>query len=195
MKLDELQKFCPEGGFGYIQSWLKTFNVKVKITRSRRSKLGDYRRLPDQGHQISVNGDLPPQLFFMVFTHEIAHLLTLSQNAKIRPHGREWKACFASLLLESMQVYAQDFQPLLLEYANNPKANYMASPKIVRYFSHHQDGIFIEDLREGSYFEFAESCYQMLEKRKKRYLCKNVQSGKKYLFRASVQVKKLIDEV
>jgi hypothetical protein len=94
--------------------------------------------------QISINGDLEPQLFFFVLTHEIAHLITFSADRKILPHGKEWKTCYRNLLLESLDIYEEDFRPMVIAFSKTPKANYMATPEIVRYFSKNTIEDFIE---------------------------------------------------
>ncbi len=67
----------------------------------------------------------------------------------------------------------------------------MATPEIVRYFSKNTTEDFIEDLDPGHIFEYQNQTFEILEVRKKRYICKNLHSGRKYLFRTCVQVKKL----
>jgi Zn-dependent peptidase ImmA (M78 family) len=59
----------------------ETYSCHIRITK-RSSKLGDYRYRSGETQQISINGDLEPQLFFFVLTHEIAHLITFSADRK-----------------------------------------------------------------------------------------------------------------
>jgi predicted SprT family Zn-dependent metalloprotease len=48
--------------------------------------------MPDNSHQITINGTLEPQLFFFVLTHELAHLIAFEKyGRRISPHGQEWK--------------------------------------------------------------------------------------------------------
>jgi len=191
MNASTFENFLPEHSIQFIKNWTEGYDLSIKISFSRKSKLGDYRSLPNQKHQISINGDLEKELFFFVLTHEIAHLISLSENPKIRSHGKEWKDCFSALLRESISVYPEDLQPLILLFSKNPKANYMASPEIVRYFNPNKKGNFVEDLCIGNVFEFKNERYQIIAKQKKRYLCENLSSGRKYLFRACAEVKKI----
>ncbi len=191
MSLQVLQKYLPEGSIFFIEKWLKPYSCHIRITKKRNSKLGDYRYRSGETQQISINGDLEPQLFFFVLTHEIAHLITFSADRKILPHGKEWKTCYRNLLLESLNIYEKDFRPMVMAFSKTPKANYMATPEIVRYFSKNTTEDFIEDLDPGHIFEYQNQTFEILEVRKKRYICKNLHSGRKYLFRTCVQVKKL----
>ncbi|NAW50348.1 transcription elongation protein SprT [Elizabethkingia argentiflava] len=192
MNLHFLQKYLPDGGLFFIVKWLKPYACTIKITHSRRSKLGDFRYRLNGPHQISINGDLEAQLFFFVLTHEIAHLISFAAKKKILPHGKEWKCCYRDLLLESLSIYQKDFQTLVKNFSKNPKASYNAASEIVRYFSPHvPEHFFIEDLHIGHFFEYQRQTFQILKIRKKRYICKNINSGKEYLFNTCVQVRKL----
>ena len=75
MSVSVLEKFLPENALPYLKIWFGSYPCHLKITKNRNSKLGDYRKLPDKSHQITVNGTLEPQLFFFVLTHELAHLI------------------------------------------------------------------------------------------------------------------------
>jgi hypothetical protein len=51
-------------------------------------------------------------------------------------------------------------------------------------------GEFIHELRSGDRFEFNQRIYQMQGKRRTRFLCKDLGSGRQYLFRAATPVRK-----
>jgi len=153
--------------------------------------LGDYRYGLGKKKQITVNENLDPQLFFFVLTHEIAHLITLSLDDRILPHGKEWKNCYRNLLLESISIYSDDFRPLVLKFSKNPKASYSSAYEIVRYFSRCSDEDFVEDLPLGSKFEYRGEEFELLSLRKKNYICVSSNSGKKYIFKNFAKVKKI----
>lgn len=195
MSVENLERFLPEGTFPYLKIWFGGNAIHIKVTRQRKSKLGDYRKMPDDTHQITVNGTLQPQLFFFVLTHELAHLLAFQQfGYRISPHGREWKHVFRTMLLESISVYADDLKPVILNFAKAPKANFMSSPDLVKYF-HIEDcedeRLYIEDLQPGDHFVYRDEFYSMDAKRKKNYLCTNLENGKEYAFRPLVRVEKI----
>ena len=198
MSIKVLEKFLPENALPYLKIWFGSYPCHLKITKNRNSKLGDYRKLPDKSHQITVNGTLEPQLFFFVLTHELAHLIAFEKyGRRISPHGAEWKQTFREMLLESLTVYAEDLRPIILKFSKSPKANFMASPDLVKYFHRPEEDdeqTFIENLKKGELFEYKKEIFVIEETTKKRYLCKNIKSSRKYYFRNLAQVKKLKSE-
>ncbi|WP_213197095.1 SprT-like domain-containing protein [Cloacibacterium caeni] len=198
MSVSVLEKFLPENALPYLKIWFGSYPCHLKITKNRNSKLGDYRKLPDKSHQITVNGTLEPQLFFFVLTHELAHLIAFEKyGRRISPHGAEWKQTFREMLLESLTVYAEDLRPIILKFSKSPKANFMASPDLVKYFhvpKEDDEQTFIENLKKGELFEYKKEIFVIEETTKKRYLCKNIKSSRKYYFRNLAQVKKLKSE-
>ena len=198
MSIKVLEKFLPENTLSYLKVWFGSYPCHLKITKNRNSKLGDYRKLPDKSHQITVNGTLEPQLFFFVLTHELAHLIAFEKyGRRISPHGAEWKQTFREMLLESLTVYVEDLRPIILKFSKSPKANFMASPDLVKYFhvpKEDDEQTFIENLKKGELFEYKKEIFVIEETTKKRYLCKNIKSSRKYYFRNLAQVKKLKSE-
>ena len=155
MSISVLEKFLPENTLPFLKVWFGIYPCHLKITKNRNSKLGDYRKLPDKSFQITINGTLEPQLFFFVLTHELAHLIAFEKfGRKISPHGMEWKQTFREMLLESIEVYKNDLKPIILKFSKSPKANFMASPDLVKYFHREaEEGmIFIENLSVGESF-------------------------------------------
>ena len=102
MSIQSLEKYLPQNTLLYLRKWFSDYSIHIKVTRNRNSKLGDYRKLRDNSHEISINSTLAPQLFFFVLTHELAHLIAFEKfGRRIAPHGNEWKHTFREMLLES----------------------------------------------------------------------------------------------
>ena len=195
MSINVLNQYLPDHAFPFLKTWFSDYYIHIKITKNRNSKLGDYRRMPDKSHQITVNSTLDKQLFFFVLTHELAHLIAFENYSfRISAHGKEWKDTFRKMLLESIDIYSDDLKPIILNFAKNPKANFMASPELVRYFhieDPDDDFVFIETLTINDDFHYKGDQYKILEKKKKLYLCVNLANSKKYLFRPLAKVEKL----
>ncbi|WP_312769395.1 SprT-like domain-containing protein [Epilithonimonas sp.] len=195
MSINTLEQYLPENTLPFLKKWFADHYIHIKITKNRNSKLGDYRRMPDRSHQITVNSTLDQQLFFFVLTHELAHLIAFEKfSFSISAHGKEWKDTFREMLLESIDIYSNDLKPIIKRFAKNPKANFMASPELVRYFHIEEpDGnnIFIEDLAINDKFHYKGEAYIILEKKKKSYLCIHLKNSKKYLFRPLAKVEKV----
>jgi len=196
MSIQSLEKYLPSNTLQYLKIWFSDYYIHIKITRNRNSKLGDYRKLPDNSHEITINSTLVPQLFFFVLTHELAHLIAFERyGRKISPHGKEWKETFRQMLLESLEVYEDNLKPIIIEFSKSPKANFMASPGLVKYFhieKQEDDLSFIEELQKGEFFIYRNEKYLLEGLIKKNYLCKNLATGRKYSFKPLARVKKCI---
>src|SRR5690606_4638092 len=85
-----LQRYLPEGCTPYVMELLRSFPVRFRIVKPRKSKLGDFRvRSTDMLPEITVNGDLNPYSFLITTIHEFAHLKTWKEYQwKVAPHGR-----------------------------------------------------------------------------------------------------------
>lgn len=194
MSIQSLEKYLPQNTLQYLRVWFSDYYIHIKVTRNRNSKLGDYRKLPDNSHEITVNSTLTPQLFFFVLTHELAHLIAFEKyGRRISPHGNEWKETFRNMLIESLDIYDEDLKPIIIKFSKSPKANFMASPDLVRYFhTEKQDDSlhFIEQLQKGEFFMYRNEKYLLEGLIKKNYLCKNLATGRKYSFKPLARVEK-----
>ncbi|MCW3160659.1 SprT-like domain-containing protein [Chryseobacterium oryctis] len=194
MSIQSLEKYLPQNTLQYLKIWFSDYYIHIKITRNRNSKLGDYRKLPDSSHEITINSTLQPQLFFFVLTHELAHLLAFEKyGRRISPHGNEWKHTFRQMLLQSIDVYEEDLKPLLIKFSKSPKANFMASPDLVKYFhigKQDDNQVFVEELKKGDFFLYRNEKYLLEGLIKKNYLCLNLATGRKYSFKPLARVEK-----
>ena len=195
MSISLLEKYLPENSLPYLKKWFGEHPIHIKITRGRNSKLGDYRKMPDQSHKITINSTLQPPLFFFVLAHELAHLLAFENcGHRISPHGSEWKNTFRTMLLESISIFDDDLKPIILKFAKSPKANFMSSPELVRYFhieDYEDETSYIEDLNINDHFMYRKQIYIIDEKRKKNYLCTQLDTDKKYIFKPLARVEKI----
>lgn len=194
MSIQSLEKYLPQNTLNHLRNWFSDHSIHIKVTRNRNSKLGDYRKLRDHSHEITINSTLQPQLFFFVLTHELAHLIAFEKfGRRISPHGNEWKHTFRIMLLESLEVYEDDLKPIILKFSKSPKANFMASPDLVKYFhieNQDDDEIYIEQLTKGENFIYRDQKYLLEGLIKKNYLCLNLTTGRKYSFKPLARVKK-----
>ena len=195
MSVAILTQYLPENTLPHLKKWFGGHSIHIHITKGRESKLGDYRKRPDGSHMITVNSTLEPQLFFFVLTHELAHLIAFERYGfRISPHGTEWKNTFREMLLESLSIYENDLKPIIFKFSKSPKANFMASPDLVRYFhiSNSEDETdFLENFIIGENFKYKNQPYLINEKSKKNYICTNLNTGKKYIFKPLSRVEKL----
>ncbi len=137
---------------------------------------------------ISVNGNLNKYAFLFTFLHEYAHLLTVRNHGKqVQAHGKEWKECFRSLLRDSLEknLFPEDISTAIVAELSKLKSTTMGNKQIFKALSRYDEGvdtkIYVEDLTPGTRFRLGERTFVIEKKRRSRYLCTEVKSGKQYL--------------
>ncbi len=198
--LDQLQNYLPPGTADAVMTYLHAYKIHLTIARERKSILGDYRhRTHHANHRISVNGNLNKFSFLITLLHELAHLLTFEQHSnKVQAHGKEWKMIFGQLLQQFVQhkIFPADIETELLQSLKNPAASSCAEDGLLRVLrkydakeSHH---LLVEELLPNSLFRIKDGrVFQKGEKLRKRFKCKEVATGKFYLFSPVYEVEKM----
>ena len=195
---NHLPEAAVEGVYGYLQR----HKVHFHITRERMSKLGDYRwpRLEHNFHEISVNGDLNPYFFLWVFLHEAAHLETHLKYRSVSPHGHEWQEEYRQLLIAHSDLFPAEVQPLLRRYTRRIPLSHPVA-KQVEALLHRYDADYdpdevpltLDDLEAGDCFRLKqrpERLFEALERRRTRWLCREIDGGRQYLVNGAAQVTK-----
>lgn len=182
----QLDGFIPPLAKVMVAGFLIKKNAQLTISKPRKTKLGDYRPPVKQAyHRISVNGDLNPYAFLLVTIHEFAHLLVWNNyknSAKI--HGAEWKMHYQQLYKEYQHCFPENLQIILQEHFKKLTAATLNNPMLIRNLIHMgstAEITMVNDLQKGDIFDFNDKKFKIIEKRRTRYLCKNIDSGKKYL--------------
>lgn len=201
--LNTLSGFLPDGTYEKVQKFLIRYKVHLTITRKRYSVLGDYR-LPDgnQGHRITVNGDLNRYAFLLTLLHELAHLIAYEYyGLHIAPHGMEWKKTFRRILTDFMDkgYMPQDVELAIKKYMQDPSARSCVDEDLIRvlkkYDAQMHNFCFVEDLLEGEWFVATDGRkYCRGKKIRKRYVCTDVHNRKKYLFSPVYEVQRVKKE-
>ena len=194
-----LRNHLPEQAVGWVYGYLERHKVHFHITRERRSKLGDYRwpqpRHPF--HEMSVNGDLSKHMFFWVFLHESAHLETHLKYSNAQPHGHEWQGEYARLIADHRDCFPDEVRPMLDRYvARIPLQRSMGRDieEMLRYYDVGAQGIaavHLDDLPVGSRFRLKANpdvLFESVERRRTRWLCRDVDSGRKYAVAGRAEV-------
>lgn len=198
MNLDPLQKYLPENALNFLYSWLSGVSLKIHVKSKRKTKLGDYRFDPEKSiHHITIDGTLEPYPFFFVMTHEIAHLIVRKNYPKgVKSHGDEWKITFGKLLTESIGTYPETLRPLIHRHALNPKASVGADPKLHKklFLTAAQSEMLVENLKEGQYFRIGKRIFEKGQKRKIRYICRELKTNRSFLVSGQAVVEEIIDK-
>ena len=191
MKDDKiLVEYLPENYVKQVMKWIVQKKVHLKITRGRKSKLGDYRPpIRYSNHRISINHDLNQYAFLITFVHEMAHLNVweVHQN-RVAPHGVEWKNEYRKLMKVVLKnnIFPDDIHEVLSQSIINSKASSSSELQLTRVLKKYDSnsfGISLEDIPENTIFQTESgSQFKKGEKRRTRYVCLNMQNNKHYLF-------------
>ncbi len=186
-----LAAYLPEKAVDIVFDWIKNKKVHFKITKNRKTKLGDYRPpVHHPNHRISVNHNRNPYAFLITFTHEYAHLLVFEQyKNRVLPHGREWKRIYKNLMQEIIDtgVFPEDLRQVLSQSIENSKASSVSDLKLSRVLHKYDKEeipiLRVEDIPAGAVFETATGKrFKKGEKRRIRYKCTSIENGRLYLF-------------
>nr|MBI1232429.1 transcription elongation protein SprT [Cytophagales bacterium] len=187
-----IQGRVPDAALTYCFSLWEAKPFHFVISRSRSSKLGDFRFRRDQPIQkITINHDLNPYQFLITYIHEVAHhRVYAAHSQRCLPHGVEWKRTFQELMLPMIadrSVFPLDILIPLRRHMLNPKASSGADLFLMKELRKYdpQDPemqkTLLSDVKLGEKFELKNRVFQKLESRRTRALCLEVATGKKYL--------------
>ncbi|MBR9998131.1 MAG: SprT-like domain-containing protein [Cyclobacteriaceae bacterium] len=195
-----LSKYVPENSVGYCVDLWDQHRFSFKVSRERRSKLGDYQfHKARRQHIITINGSLNRYGFLITFIHEAAHMIHFElRGNNHRPHGIFWKKVFRELMnpLLNQDIFPHDLLEQLKIHMKNPKASSYSDPALARLIKKYDPDrsyseFFLEELTAGEKFRFHGRTYEKVESRRTRCLCREVNSGKKYLISEMAMVRKL----
>lgn len=192
---DILEKYLPKAAVYPALDLIQTHHVHLKIVDERVTRHGDYRRLPDGTHQITVNAMANPYRFLITLIHEIAHLVAFSKYGRhIKPHGIEWKRTFQILMLPFLrpEVFPSQLLPLLALHFKNPKASSDTDARLsiaIKEYDPPNDKNYIFEIPHGAYFRIYNGrVFKRGNRRVKRYECLEIATGKIYLFSPNAEV-------
>lgn len=179
-----------------IAKWIDYFQCEFKISRSRATKLGDYRHpYKDLGHKISVNNNLNSYAFLVTTVHEFAHLLTWNDHKnKVKPHGEEWKHNFKRMMVPFLEknVFPEDLQRAITGYLDNPSASSCTDLKLsraLRRYDELKNHSRLEELPRDTLFVIKDGRkFRKGEQLRKRFRCECLDNGNIYLFNPLAEV-------
>lgn len=196
-KVKILTQYMPVEAAPLIAKWIDYFKCEFKISKTRTTKLGDYRHpYRGRGHRISVNFNLNNYAFLVTTIHEFAHLVTYNDfNNKVKPHGLEWKKNFQKLMLPffEMNVFPIDIHNAIDNYMSNPAASSCTDLNLARalkkYDINKVEVLHIEQLPLNAVFKIKNGLrFNKGEKIRKRYKCFCLDNKKTYLFNPLAEV-------
>jgi hypothetical protein len=193
-----LRDHIPAKALKPVLALLEHDHLVVKIKHERKTRHGDYRKLPNGQHRITVNDNLNPYRFLITLIHEIAHFEAYhSYGRKIKPHGKEWKHIFQRLMLPFInpEIFPNELLPLLAKHFKNPKATSDTDTQLayaLRQFDEPNDKTLVFEVPLGQTFQLYNGRrFKKGRKRVKRYECLELTTGKTYLFNPNAEVQLL----
>jgi hypothetical protein len=135
----------------------------------------------------------------LTLLHELAHLLTFEQfGNKVMAHGREWKTIYGQLLQQFLnhKVFPPDVEKEVLSSLHNPAATSCAEDGLLRVLRRYDPAgsryQLIEELLQNAVFRIDDGrVFQKGKKLRKRFQCKEIKTGRVYLFSPVYEVELL----
>ena len=190
--------YIPQAAHAYVSALISPLPVKVSLTRVRRTKHGDYRKMANGTHLITLNNTENPYRFLITLIHELAHFLAFERYGfHIKPHGKEWKMVYRELMLPLLHpgIFPETLLPFLAQHFKNPKAATDSDFNLVRALHRYDpdpDKTYIFELQEGDCFSLPNGkTFIRGEQRRKRFECIELGTQKRYLVSPHAVVHKI----
>ena len=194
-----LYKYLPHESVIPCFALIKELGIYLKIVNERQSRHGDYQRLPNGQHKITINANLNKYRFLMTLIHEIAHLVAIEKYGRqIKPHGNEWKLTYQGLMQPFLrpEIFPRELLSYLVIHFQNPSASsdtdVHISLAMQQYDTEERRKHYLFELPTGSFFRTDDGrLFRKGEKKIKRYECTEVETNRKFV----VQPHALVERV
>jgi len=193
-----LSDYLNDNQIDFIIPFFLEYKMRLKIVHVKKTYWGLCRfpRKKEEHFVITLVRTDAPAHFFLVFLHEIAHMVAhLSYGEKISSsHGKEWgmivrnlvvqsanKNCFSEKEIQIISKYVNNKSPLTNAKMNEleQKVMQLYKPDIIRVSSLPPNAVFI--LKNGLKMKF-------LRKIRKYYECIELKTGKRYRVNPDAEV-------
>lgn len=191
-----LQKYLPSEAVDQVYGLIISHKVHLNITRERKTRHGDFRPpLNGKPPRISVNHSLNKYAFLITFLHELAHQLNWEKHSnRVKPHGPEWKAAFSSLLKPFLTngTFPERIAQLLDKEASDLYFSTVTDTALFRELKKYDDNnglVLLETLPDHTSFMLVNGTkFRKLYRRRKNFLCLNLQNNRQYVFNPLAEV-------
>ena len=192
-----LLELIPETSHELVKPLISEDCLNIKIVKVRKTKHGDFKKLKNGFNQITLNHIGNKYRFLITLIHELAHYKVYKNIKKrVNPHGFEWKSTYKLMMLPFLnnRIFPHEILSRLAIHIKNPPASTDSDTNLVvalnKYDNFNDNKIFLNDLLENCLFEFGQGqVFLVLRKLRKRYICKELSSGREYLFSPVARIK------
>ena len=198
-ELDLLKQHFPAASVTMVGAMYEQRRFVLKFSQPRNSKLGDFRppRTKNSICHITLNCDLNPYQMLITYVHEVAHYDVYQQYKpkRMQPHGKEWQAQFATLLLPFMTetIFPQDILEALRNHLQHIKASSTTDQnlqRVLKGYDKKREGVTtVESLPKGARFVLKDGrVFEKGQKQRTRYKCLCINNGRWYFVSALAEV-------
>ncbi|NTW25797.1 MAG: sprT domain-containing protein [Lentimicrobium sp.] len=187
---EALENYLPAGCADLVSGWFGSHQVILRITKSRRSKLGDFRGGNAlKSPVISVNHNLNQYSFLVTLLHEMAHAeVFLSNKRRMVPHGQHWKRAYQAIALPFLEegLLPEQVSKAFNNYLKNPSASSTTNLPLavaLRKYDPPKDLVLISELPTDALFSLPDGrVFKRGVQLRKRYRCECLNNKRIYLF-------------
>ena len=191
--ITSFHSFVPKASITLLDSWIDELDVDVRISKPRRTKLGDFK-VVNKLMVVTINNNLNAYSFLITITHELAHAFVFREyKNSVPPHGDNWKAIYKSMMLNflSPKFFPKDILRILSAHMIFPKASTYSDIELVKVLKKYNDKILltISDIQIGELFKLSNGrSFIKGAKLRKRFRCVEKQTKRVYLFHPYAEV-------
>ena len=192
-----LLELIPEASHELVKPLISEGCLNIKIVKVRKTKHGDFKKLKDGFNQITLNHIDNKYRFLITLIHELAHYKVYKNIKKrVSPHGVELKITYKLMMLPFLnnRIFPNEILSRLVIHIKNPPASTDSDTNLVvalNKFDYFNDNkIYLNDLSENCLFEYDQGKVFLVQRKlRKRYICKELSSGREYLFSPVARIK------
>jgi len=194
--LSNILAYTPKEAHIFLCDVADRYDFQLIVSKSRATKYGDYRApFGVSGHRISINENLNSYSFLLTLVHEISHLMVWEAYKRtVKPHGAEWKSVFRNQMeiVYALNVFPKELTEVIKKSMKNPRATAHADEDLaiaLRNYDEKTNSVFLNELEHDTLFTVPKGqTFLKGKKLRTRYKCKELNSGKSYLFSPLAEV-------
>lgn len=186
-----LMRYFPENAVEMVAETIDKEQFKLRFTKSRRTKLGDFCPPKQKGDscRITLNFDLHPYQMLITFVHEVAHKIAFDKYGRtIKPHGIQWENVYRELLQPYLipSIFPQEIIQILQKSLIKVQATSSGDLELMRHLRSclpkEENTLCLEDIPEGTKFCLPNGrTFVKYEKLRKRFKCQCLENRRWYI--------------